>query len=113
MHVSRDGELCHVEIFRRWPGPVIADGGDAQEPLPEQVQALLKEHGFVEHQQAPLYLWYELPPGLQAQEENARATCALVALTEAEYRVAFDPDLYDDASDGRTNSQRSVPPPEG
>ncbi|MBK3564457.1 hypothetical protein [Streptomyces sp. MBT62] len=93
MHISRDGEPCHAEIFRRWQGPVVADGGDDQEPLHEPVRALLEEHGFVEHQQPPAYRWFELPPDLSEQEENARATRVLAALTGAGYRVAFDPDL--------------------
>lgn len=113
MHISRGGEPCHVEIFRRWRGPVIADGGDDQEPLPEKAQDLLKTHGFVEHQQPPLYSWHELPPGLSAREENVRATGAFEALTEAGYRVAFDPALYDVASDGRTDLQPPDPAPDG
>jgi hypothetical protein len=95
MHISRDGEPCHVEIFKRWEGPVIADGGDDNEPLPEQVQHILTQHGFVEHSRPPLYQWYELPPDLDEQQERARATEACAALTKAGYRVAFDPDLTD------------------
>ncbi|SEB60078.1 hypothetical protein [Streptomyces melanosporofaciens] len=112
MHISRDGERCHIEIFRRWRGPVIADGGDDQEPMPEKAQELLKAHGFVEHQQPPLFRWYELPPGLNARDENVHATGAFEALTEAGYCVAFDPELYDAASDGRTNPQPPDPAPD-
>ncbi|WP_413116207.1 hypothetical protein ACK1X7_36855 [Streptomyces sp. CY1] len=113
MHESRDGELCHVEIFRRWRGPVIADGGDDQEILAEPVQELLIRHGFVEQQIPPLYRWYELPPDLDAKEENARATRAFVALTEAGFQVAFDPELYDMASDSRTDPKATNPATDG
>ncbi|WP_059007914.1 hypothetical protein [Streptomyces specialis] len=98
MHSSRDGQPCHVEIARRWQGPVFADGGDDQEPLAGKVQDLLTEHGFVEQKRAH-YRWFELPSGLDEGEENARATAAYAALTQAGYRVALDPDLYVPASD--------------
>jgi hypothetical protein len=45
MHGSTDGEPCQVEIFRRRHDPVIADGGDDQEPSPEQVETLLTKQG--------------------------------------------------------------------
>ncbi|GAA2348665.1 hypothetical protein [Streptomyces violaceusniger] len=96
MHMSRDGEPCHVEIFRRGQSEVIADGGDDQEPLPEGVQGILKASGFVEETVPPLYSWFQLPPNLGRREENARSGRALAALTEAGYLVAFDPDLSDD-----------------
>ncbi|MDT0307255.1 hypothetical protein RM780_09800 [Streptomyces sp. DSM 44917] len=106
MHESRDGQPCDVEIYRRWQGPVIADGGDGQEPLSALLVDLLTQRGFVERTTGPFYRWYELPPGLGEAAENAHATRALVALDAAGYRVAFDPELYDRASDTRT-----MPPP--
>jgi hypothetical protein len=93
MPVSRDGEICDVEIFRRWQGPVIADGGDDNAPLPEPVRHILTHHGFVEHSRPPLYRWYELPHHLSEQEARAHATSARAELVKAGYRVAFDPQL--------------------
>jgi hypothetical protein len=93
MPTSRDGNPCDVEIFKRWRGPVIADGGEENQPLPQPIGAILEEFGFVEKAHPPAYRWYELPPTLDAREERGRATGATIALTRAGYRVELDPAL--------------------
>ncbi|WP_049577378.1 hypothetical protein [Streptomyces sp. SBT349] len=102
MHVSRNGELCHVEIFRRGQGSVIADGGDDQHILPEPIQTVLKRHGFEAHFVPPTFRWYALPTGLGEAEENARTTRAVAELVAGGWRVELDPELYDPRSDERT-----------
>lgn len=106
MHESRDGELCHVEIFRKaLSEQVIAE---TDEPA---AAAVLRAAGFEEHRLPPMYRWYQLPPGLSRADENARATRATVLLNARGLIVDLDPDLHDPATETHLRTARARPAP--
>ncbi|MER7050659.1 hypothetical protein [Streptomyces jumonjinensis] len=59
---------------------------------------ILQECGFTENSVPPLYVWHELPEGLDAEEQKSRATRATVLLRAAGFDAELDPSLVSEAA---------------
>lgn len=107
MHMTRDGRLCDVEIFRKaLGGGVVADS-----EVPEAFE-ILRRCGFEIHEMPP-YRWAQLPAGLSTDREKAMATRAALAARAHGLVVDLDPQLEDPDTlrSTSTAAEQQLPPP--
>ncbi|MGW2056244.1 hypothetical protein ACWCOZ_20415 [Streptomyces sp. NPDC001840] len=77
-----------AEIYRKpFSTEVIADSSNAH------AHRILKACGFTEKSIPPLYVWHELPAGLDEEEEKARSTRAVCLLRAAGFDANIDETL--------------------